>query len=128
MILAGRRLNDKMGMHVAGQITQLMAARRIHVKGARALVLWHHFQGELPRREELEGSWTWCANCRKTGGAGGHLRSVGQRFRCRHAYGLEPVRALRSARYEWRSWPWRTGSSGTRRTRCAQAVQTKHVL
>src|SRR5881227_183949 len=38
MILAGRRLNDNMALHVAGQITQLMAARRIHVKGARTLV------------------------------------------------------------------------------------------
>jgi UDP-N-acetyl-D-glucosamine/UDP-N-acetyl-D-galactosamine dehydrogenase len=48
MILAGRRLNDNMSLHVAGQIMQLMAARRIHVKGARVLVLGATFKENCP--------------------------------------------------------------------------------
>jgi UDP-N-acetyl-D-glucosamine/UDP-N-acetyl-D-galactosamine dehydrogenase len=48
MILAGRRLNDNMPLHVAGQIMQLMAARRIHVKGARVLVLGATFKENCP--------------------------------------------------------------------------------
>jgi len=48
MILAGRRLNDNMALHVAGQITQLMAAKRIHVKGARVLMLGITFKENCP--------------------------------------------------------------------------------
>jgi len=48
MILAGRRLNDNMALYVAGQIMQRMAARRIHVKGARVLVLGVTFKENCP--------------------------------------------------------------------------------
>ena len=48
MILAGRRLNDNMSLHVAAQILQLMAARRIHVKGARVLMLGATFKENCP--------------------------------------------------------------------------------
>jgi UDP-N-acetyl-D-galactosamine dehydrogenase len=48
MILAGRRLNDNMPLYVAGQIMQRMAARRIHVKGARVLVLGVTFKENCP--------------------------------------------------------------------------------
>src|SRR5690242_16958850 len=48
MILAGRRLNDNMALHVAAQITRLMGAKRIHVKGARVLVLGITFKENCP--------------------------------------------------------------------------------
>jgi UDP-N-acetyl-D-galactosamine dehydrogenase len=48
MILAGRRLNDNMSLYVAGQIMQRMAAKRIHVKGARVLVLGITFKENCP--------------------------------------------------------------------------------
>ena len=48
MILAGRRLNDNMGLYVASQIMQRMAAKRIHVKGARVLVLGITFKENCP--------------------------------------------------------------------------------
>src|SRR5438477_6952441 len=35
MILAGRRLNDNMALYVASQVIEHMAAKRIHIKGAR---------------------------------------------------------------------------------------------
>jgi UDP-N-acetyl-D-glucosamine/UDP-N-acetyl-D-galactosamine dehydrogenase len=48
MILAGRRLNDSMGGYVAGEVIRLMTDRRIHVKGARALVLGLTFKENCP--------------------------------------------------------------------------------
>ena len=48
MILAGRRLNDNMALYVASQIMQRMAAKRIHVKGARVLILGITFKENCP--------------------------------------------------------------------------------
>jgi len=48
MILAGRRLNDNMGLYVAQQVAQLMIERRIHVKGARVLVMGLTFKENCP--------------------------------------------------------------------------------
>jgi UDP-N-acetyl-D-glucosamine/UDP-N-acetyl-D-galactosamine dehydrogenase len=39
MILAGRRLNDNMALHVANEVVRLMTHKRIHIRGARVLVL-----------------------------------------------------------------------------------------
>ena len=39
IILAGRRLNDDMGAYVASQLVRAMLKRRIHVEGARVLVM-----------------------------------------------------------------------------------------
>lgn len=39
LILAARRINSRMGIHVAHQVMRLMASRRIHVVGSRVLVL-----------------------------------------------------------------------------------------
>lgn len=48
MILAGRRLNDSMGQYVATEIIRLMSDKRIHAKGARALVLGLTFKENCP--------------------------------------------------------------------------------
>src|ERR1022692_4557975 len=48
MILAGRRLNDTMGLYVTVEVVKLMAARRIHIKGARVLVLGLTFKENCP--------------------------------------------------------------------------------
>ena len=48
MILAGRRLNDNMGLYVAVDVVKLMTARRIHIKGARVLVLGLTFKENCP--------------------------------------------------------------------------------
>ena len=39
LILAARRINSRMGLHVAHQVMRLMARKRIHVVGSRVLVL-----------------------------------------------------------------------------------------
>jgi UDP-N-acetyl-D-galactosamine dehydrogenase len=48
MILSGRRLNDNMPIYVAGEIIKLMAAKRIHINGARILMLGLTFKENCP--------------------------------------------------------------------------------
>jgi len=48
MILAGRRINDNMGLYVAEQVTRLMMSKRIHVAGSRILMLGLTFKEDCP--------------------------------------------------------------------------------
>lgn len=48
IILAGRRLNDNMGAYVVSQLVKAMTKRRIHVDGARVLVLGFTFKENCP--------------------------------------------------------------------------------
>jgi len=48
MILAGRRINDNMGLYVAQQVAQMMIGKRIHVKDARVLIMGLTFKENCP--------------------------------------------------------------------------------
>ena len=48
MILAGRRLNDNMGKHVADQVTKLMTKKRIHVVDSKILIMGLTFKENCP--------------------------------------------------------------------------------
>ena len=48
IILAGRRLNDGMGAYVASQLVKAMLKERIHVEGARVLVMGLTFKENCP--------------------------------------------------------------------------------
>lgn len=48
VILAGRRINDGMGAYVAGQLIKAMLKRRIHVAGAKVLILGLAFKENCP--------------------------------------------------------------------------------
>lgn len=48
VILAGRRINDGMGVYVTGQLIKQMIKQRIHVEGARVLVLGLTFKENCP--------------------------------------------------------------------------------
>ncbi|MEZ5540825.1 MAG: Vi polysaccharide biosynthesis UDP-N-acetylglucosamine C-6 dehydrogenase TviB [Pseudomonadota bacterium] len=48
VILAGRRINDRMGSYVAEQVIKLMMKRRIQVSGSRALILGLTFKENCP--------------------------------------------------------------------------------
>ena len=48
VILAGRRINDNMGVYVAGQIVKLMTQKRIHVAGSEILILGLTFKENCP--------------------------------------------------------------------------------
>ena len=48
VILAGRRINDGMGAYVASQLVKAMLRRRVHVDGARVLILGLTFKENCP--------------------------------------------------------------------------------
>lgn len=48
IILAGRRLNDSMGAYVVSQLVKAMLKKRIHVEGARVLVMGLSFKENCP--------------------------------------------------------------------------------
>ena len=48
MILAGRRLNDNMGLYVADQVSKLMTKKRIHVVDANVLIMGLTFKENCP--------------------------------------------------------------------------------
>jgi len=93
MILAGRRLNDNMSIYVAQEIVKLMTRKRIHVNGARALVLGITFKENCP---DIRNS--------KVADVVRELQKYGARVDvydpwadpgdCRHEYGLRLTRSL----------------------------------
>jgi len=99
MILAGRRLNDNMALYVAGQITRLMAAKRIHVNGARVLMLGITFKENCPdiRNSKVVDV---VRELEKQGARVDIYDPWAARDECRHEYGLEPVRAPKAGRYD----------------------------
>src|SRR5665811_1678427 len=48
IILAGRRLNDSMGAYVVSQLVKSMLKKRIHIEGARILVMGLAFKENCP--------------------------------------------------------------------------------
>ncbi|MFQ5588528.1 MAG: Vi polysaccharide biosynthesis UDP-N-acetylglucosamine C-6 dehydrogenase TviB [Nitrospiria bacterium] len=48
VILAGRRINDNMGGHVAGEVVKLMTKKKVRVGGSRILVLGITFKENCP--------------------------------------------------------------------------------
>ncbi|ART81790.1 Vi polysaccharide biosynthesis protein VipA/TviB [Oceanisphaera profunda] len=48
IILSGRRLNDSMGEYVVGQLVKAMLKKRIHVQGARVLIMGLTFKENCP--------------------------------------------------------------------------------
>jgi UDP-N-acetyl-D-glucosamine/UDP-N-acetyl-D-galactosamine dehydrogenase len=99
MILAGRRLNDNMALYVAAQITQLMAERRIHVKGSRVLMLGITFKENCPdvRNSKVVDV---VRELEKQGAQVEVYDPWADPTACRHEYGLKPVRVVRPGRYD----------------------------
>jgi UDP-N-acetyl-D-glucosamine/UDP-N-acetyl-D-galactosamine dehydrogenase len=99
MILAGRRLNDNMPLHVAGQITQLMTAKRIHVKGARVLMLGITFKENCPdiRNSKVVDV---VRELQKHGARVDIYDPWASSSECRREYGLQTVRVLRAGHYD----------------------------
>ena len=99
MILAGRRLNDNMPIHVAGEIVKLMTLKRIQVNGARILMLGVTFKENCP---DIRNS--------KVVDVIRELEKYGARVdvhdpwaepqACRHEYGLRLTRSLKKTGYD----------------------------
>jgi UDP-N-acetyl-D-galactosamine dehydrogenase len=99
MILAGRRLNDNMAIYVAQQIVKLMNDRRIHVKGARVLVLGATFKENCP---DIRNSKVWdvVKELQKFGAVVEVYDPWASPAECKHEYGMRPVRELQPRRYD----------------------------
>ena len=111
MILAGRRLNDSMGLYVASEVLRLMANRRIHIKGSRILVLGLAFKENCP---DLRNSKVVdvIRELRKYGALVDVYDPWIDAREARHEYGLRPIRIATSR-------PLRCRCAG----RCAPGIQ-----
>ena len=99
MILAGRRLNDSMALYVAGEIIKLMTAKRIHVKGARTLVLGMTFKENCPdiRNSKVIDVVRELA---KYGAKVDIYDPWADGQECRHEYGVRPIKTLAPKTYD----------------------------
>jgi UDP-N-acetyl-D-galactosamine dehydrogenase len=99
MILAGRRLNDNMALYVAGEIIKLMTAKRIHVKGARTLVLGVTFKENCP---DIRNSKVIdvVRELQKYGADVDIYDPWADVKECHHEYGVRPIRELNSRGYD----------------------------
>ena len=99
MILAGRRLNDNMALYVADQITKLMASKRIHVKGSRALVLGVTFKENCPdiRNSKVVDV---VRELQKNGATVDIYDPWADNAELKHEYGLKVIRDLKPRTYD----------------------------
>jgi UDP-N-acetyl-D-galactosamine dehydrogenase len=99
MILAGRRLNDNMALYVADQITKLMASKRIHINGARVLVLGATFKENCPdiRNSKVVDVVRELA---KNGAEVDIHDPWADNAELKHEYGLRLTRSLQPKRYD----------------------------
>jgi UDP-N-acetyl-D-glucosamine/UDP-N-acetyl-D-galactosamine dehydrogenase len=99
MILAGRRLNDNMALYVAGEIVKLMTQKRIHVNGARALVLGVTFKENCP---DIRNSKVIdvIKELKKYGADVDVYDPWADGADCKHEYGIRPTRTLERGSYD----------------------------
>jgi UDP-N-acetyl-D-galactosamine dehydrogenase len=99
MILAGRRLNDNMGLYVAGEVVKLMTSKRIHLKGSRILIMGLTFKENCP---DLRNSKVIDV-IRELEKYGAHI-DVHDPWadvqEARHEYGIKPVSRFGRTRYD----------------------------
>src|SRR5690349_10139138 len=99
MILAGRRLNDNMAIYVADEVVKLMNARRIHVNGARILVLGATFKENCP---DIRNSKVFdvVRELQKHGATVDVYDPWADGAECKHEYGIRPVREPEKGQYD----------------------------
>ncbi len=99
MILAGRRLNDSMPTYVAGEIVKLMTRKRIHVNGARAIVLGITFKENCP---DIRNSKVvdLVRELQRYGVAVDVHDPWADSRECRHEYGIRLTRAPKKRHYD----------------------------
>jgi len=99
MILAGRRLNDNMALYVAQEISKLMGQKKIHVNGARALVLGITLKENCPdiRNSKVVDV---VRELQKYGAKVDIYDPWADAAECKHEYGLRPVRTLSPRTYD----------------------------
>lgn len=99
MILAGRRINDNMPLYVAGEVVRLMNTKKIHIKGARILVLGLTFKENCPdiRNSKVVDV---ISELEKFGAVLEVHDPWASAAEARHEYGIRLVSSLRRGRYD----------------------------
>ena len=99
IILAGRRLNDGMGAYVVSQLIKAMLSRRIHVSGARVLVMGLAFKENCP---DLRNTRVVdiVRELRDYDVAVDVYDPWVSGAEAEHEYGLRPIEALEPCRYD----------------------------
>jgi UDP-N-acetyl-D-galactosamine dehydrogenase len=99
MILAGRRINDNMGIYVAQQVAQLMIQRRIQVRDSRILIMGLTFKENCPdvRNTRIVDV---VAELRKFGATVDVYDPWVNPDEAEHEYGFRPVKRLRPGSYD----------------------------
>ncbi len=99
MILAGRRLNDNMGLYVASEVFHRMTERRIHVKGGRILVMGLTFKEDCPDVRNTRVVDV-VRELEKYGAKVDIYDPWVDADEAEHEYGLRPVKSLRKGAYD----------------------------
>jgi nucleotide sugar dehydrogenase len=99
MILAGRRINDNMGIYVAQQVAQLMIKRRIQVRDSRILVMGLTFKENCPdvRNTKIVDV---VRELEKFGAKVDVCDPWADADDAEHEYGLRPVRKTKPGTYD----------------------------
>ena len=99
MILAGRRINDNMGIYVAQQVAQLMIQRKIHVCGSRILIMGLTFKEDCPdvRNTKIVDV---VRELEKFGAKVDVYDSWADADEADHEYGLRPIKKLKNGTYD----------------------------
>lgn len=99
MILAGRRVNDNMSIYVAERVAQLMLKKRIHVSGARILVMGLTFKENCPdlRNSKVVDVIT---ELQKYGAKVDVYDPWIDAKEAHHEYGIKPVKKLNKNTYD----------------------------
>ena len=99
IILAGRRLNDSMGLYVVAQLVKAMTKRRIHIEGARVLVMGLTFKENCPdiRNTRVIDIVTELKSYNCQVDVYDPWISADE---ARHEYGIEPITAPSAATYD----------------------------
>ncbi|MBP4046230.1 Vi polysaccharide biosynthesis UDP-N-acetylglucosamine C-6 dehydrogenase TviB [Chromobacterium violaceum] len=99
IILAGRRLNDSMGAYVVSQLVKAMTKRRIHVEGAKVLIMGLTFKENCP---DLRN--TRIVDIVKELGEYNCQVSVFDPWvsieECQHEYGITPIQEPKAGEYD----------------------------
>ena len=99
MILAGRRLNDNMGPYVVSEVIKLMLKKRIHIAGAKVLIMGLTFKENCP---DLRNTRVvdMVDELNQYGANIDVYDPWVDKSEAEHEYGIKPVDALKDGTYD----------------------------
>lgn len=99
VILAGRRINSGMGAYVAGEMVKAMMKKRIHVNGARILIMGLTFKENCPDLRNTKVV-DIISELNAYGAAVDVYDPWVSAEECEHEYGITPIAQLEAGAYD----------------------------